>query len=68
MTYYRLIDNGSWIMCRAVTLAGAKREASSEYIYRTPDETIYIAGEDLVVLAYRQGYFAKWINTTGEMK
>jgi len=67
MTYYRRIDNGSWTMCRAVTLVGAKREAASEFIFCLQSATIYVAGEDKKVLASRQGYFAKWINT-GELK
>jgi hypothetical protein len=67
MTYYRRIDNGSWIMCRAVSLVGAKREAASEYRFCRQAATMDIAEEDLVVLATRYGYFAKWVNA-GEMK
>jgi len=62
MTYYRRSDNGSWVMCRAVTLAGSKREAASEYRFCRQDTTMYVAGEDLVILASRQGYFGKWVN------
>jgi len=62
MTYYRRVNDGSWIMCRAVTLVGAKREAASEYRFCLQSATIYVAGEDKKVLASRQGYFAKWID------
>jgi len=62
MTYYRRVDNGSWIMCRAVTFTGAKREAASFYLLSRQTSTVDVAGEDKAILASRQGYYSKWID------
>jgi len=62
MTFYRRIDSGIWIQCRAATLVGAKREAASAYLHCLQSATLFVAGEDKVALSSRQGYFSKWVN------
>jgi hypothetical protein len=62
VTFYRRIK-GESVMCRAVTLTGAQREATAEYLWalRNADAVAEILGEDKnTVLSARTGINGKW--------
>ena len=63
--FYRRTDNGRWIMCRAVSMIGAKREASVIYRFGR-DESVWeiSCGDDKVVVSQRIGPSGKWRDIT----
>lgn len=61
VTFYRRINNGKSVMCRAITLKGAQREATVVYRSGTVDALWEIIGEDKhTILSTRHGIAGKW--------